>query len=573
MRDTFLLHRLNPFAPISVACFLALLSLVYFINLGRLSLWEPNESLNAEISREMLESGDYIVPRFNYQVSEQKPPLTYWLACLSYRLFGINELSVRLPGAIAGVGIILFTFGIGATLFSVRAGLLAAAMTALTARVFFLARRLSTDALLIFFLTAAAYFLIRGIQRRSSVAWALAYFFAGLGFLTNGPSALLIPGAAFLLWMIRAPEKCRGGTHLGLGLLILAIVLLPWSAVALRACGRAGISHFFLTEIFGWSAGNPLGPAQSLLFYVPVYFVDFFPWSVLSLATLCILWQNRKNLAIAASLPYGFPAAWCLSVFVLFSFSKNKQGGCFALLYPMMSVLMAGVLERFLNRAGREDTDPERALLLRTFLATSVFGLALALLPALIPGAIISDAPRVLHFVPSFLFLFASAALGWNALRGSVSGSLASIVVSLLAAYMVFCIAFVPALEPAQPVRTICREIQAAAHPGDEAGYFRTSVPGMAFYLRRPIFEEYDPDAMEQRFRSGKRVFCVLSEKDYDYFVGSRDLILYVLDRHPEAGVSLQVMVSESDNAEEELLLASNMPDPGSGTHEGRETP
>ncbi len=570
MRAISLFHRLNPCAPLSVAFFLTLLSLVYFINLGRLSLSDPNESLNAETSREMFESGDYVVPRFNYQVVVQRPPLTYWLVCLSYRFFGVNELSARLPGAIAGIGILLFTFGIGVTLFGVRAGILAAAMTALTARVFILARRLSIDVLLIFFLMGAAFFLIRGILRRSTLAWALTYLFAGLGFLTEGPIALVIPAAACLLWVIRAREKYRGGTHLGLGLLILAAVLLPWLAVALRTHDLARIPSLFLAKSPSQSIGDP---ARGLLFYVPVYLVDFFPWSVLSLPALYILWQNRKRPAPAWGLPYGFPAAWCLSVFVLSSFSKNRQDYCIAPLYPMMSILVAAGLERFYALAASEASNRERALLLRTFLVTSVFGVALALLPAFIPGAIIADVPPVLRFVPSVLFLLASAALGWNALRGSVSGSLASIVVSLLAAYMVFCIAFVPAMEPSQPVKKICREIQAAARPGDEAGYFRMTVPGMAFYLQRPIFEEYDADTMVQRFRSGRRIFCVLSEKDYDYFVGRRDLILYVLDRHPRAGVNLRAMVSESVTAEQELLLASNMPDQESGAHEGRETP
>ena len=81
---------------------LAAVALPYFIHLGTSSLWDANEAFYAETPREMLESGDYLAPRFNHQLRPQKPPLTYWLVLASYNLFGVSEFAVRLPGALAG---------------------------------------------------------------------------------------------------------------------------------------------------------------------------------------------------------------------------------------------------------------------------------------------------------------------------------------------------------------------------------------------------------------------------------------------------------------------------------------
>src|SRR5438034_3372305 len=88
-------RRVSRGAPFVV---LAAVALPYFIHLGTSSLWDANEAFYAETPREMLESGDYLAPRFNHQLRPQKPPLTYWLVLASYNLFGVSEFAVRLPG-------------------------------------------------------------------------------------------------------------------------------------------------------------------------------------------------------------------------------------------------------------------------------------------------------------------------------------------------------------------------------------------------------------------------------------------------------------------------------------------
>jgi 4-amino-4-deoxy-L-arabinose transferase-like glycosyltransferase len=143
--------------------FLAALCLPYCINLGTSSIWDANEAFYAETPREMLESGDYLAPRFNFEPRAQKPPLTYWAILASYKLFGISEFAVRLPIALAAIGVLLFSYGIARMLFNPRAALIAAAVTATVARIFILARRLPIDILLMFFLMGTLFFLVRAI--------------------------------------------------------------------------------------------------------------------------------------------------------------------------------------------------------------------------------------------------------------------------------------------------------------------------------------------------------------------------------------------------------------------------
>ena len=84
---------------------------------------------------------------------------------------------------------------------------------------------------------------------------------------------------------------------------------------------------------------------------------------------------------------------------------------------------------------------------------------------------------------------------------------------------------------------------------------------------------EFDPDAMVKRFQSNKTVFCILTEEDYNYFVGRRDLILYVLDRRARLITQLRYLLDEDSWPARELLLVSNNPTPETGAREGRTTP
>src|SRR5579885_1254122 len=76
---------------------------LYLPALGRPALWEPDEGRYAEIAREMVLTHDYVTPHDDWVRYFEKPPLVYWTETLSIRLFGVNELAVRLPAALATV--------------------------------------------------------------------------------------------------------------------------------------------------------------------------------------------------------------------------------------------------------------------------------------------------------------------------------------------------------------------------------------------------------------------------------------------------------------------------------------
>src|SRR5438876_5366275 len=80
---------------------LATAAILSLPRLGDISLWDMDEGLNAEAAREMYESGNWVVPKFNFQLRDSKPALLYWLQAGCYRLFGVNEFAARFPSVLA----------------------------------------------------------------------------------------------------------------------------------------------------------------------------------------------------------------------------------------------------------------------------------------------------------------------------------------------------------------------------------------------------------------------------------------------------------------------------------------
>lgn len=542
------------------AVLLVALALPYCINLGASSVWDANEAFYAETPREMLTSGDWLAPRFNFIPRAQKPPLTYWPILFSYQLFGVNEFALRVPSALAAIGILLFCYGAARMLFGPRAALVAAAIAATTPRIYILERRLPIDIILLLFLTGTLFFLLRALLRNDTRSWALAYLFAGLGFLTKGPVALVIPAGAYALWALCNRRLRLSETRPWLGIAILAAVALPWYILVFRAHGWTYIAPFFLRDNLGRFAAETLGPSRGFHYYAPIFLADFLPWSFFSLGAIVVLWRRRKTESPLKDPALGLPLIWCGLTFLLFSLSKNKQEYYIAPMYPAAAILLSGVLDRTifaLRDQSRLDPGPW------FFWICRIAALVLLIIAAALPyvcTTFMPEAPPMLHYGPSLLIGAGIGFLIWKTFDRKPGRCFAALSMTFWFVFAVTSIYYVPALETWRPVKSLCRTIERASAPGDEAGYFRTALPSMVFYLRRPVFEESDREQMLLRFRSSKRVFCILSREDFGYFVTRSERDLHIVDRRPLFALRFRDLLSSGGFSGAELLLVSNEP-------------
>jgi 4-amino-4-deoxy-L-arabinose transferase-like glycosyltransferase len=129
--------------------------LTFFTGLGRGAIADSDEAFYAESAREMVESGDWLTPHFNYEQRFQKPVLYYWLTAILYLGTGPTEISARFWAALSGVGLVLLTAACGRRWFDEDTGLLAGAIAATSFGHFALARMALPDLPLAFLVTLA----------------------------------------------------------------------------------------------------------------------------------------------------------------------------------------------------------------------------------------------------------------------------------------------------------------------------------------------------------------------------------------------------------------------------------
>jgi len=206
----------------------------YLVGLGASSLWDANESYYSETAREMLASWDYVTPRFNFHPRFNKPVLPYWMVAASYHVLGVSEGAERVPIALGGLVLIATAFGLGCLVHSREAGLLSAIVLATSPRFLMFARRIIIDVHVAMFagLTLLCFALAEARPARRRRYLALMYLSAGLGMLTKGPVAVLLPGLVFFLYL--ATENRLADLRrmmLPAGALIVAAVVLPWYVV------------------------------------------------------------------------------------------------------------------------------------------------------------------------------------------------------------------------------------------------------------------------------------------------------------------------------------------------------
>jgi 4-amino-4-deoxy-L-arabinose transferase-like glycosyltransferase len=533
----------------------------YFMCLGASSLWDSNEAFYAETPREMIESGDYINPSFNYQPRFNKPPLCYWVVAFFYKLFGTSESVERITIALAALLMIATAFALGSVACSsegrsfegcsVEAGLFAAISLSAVPRFLMFSRRIMIDVYLAMFmsLTLLFFILAEKYPQRRRLFLALMYASAGLGVMTKGPVAAALPAIAFIIYLAlyRRLNKLRE-MMLPMGIVIMAVIVLPWYVAIYQQHGWGYIQAFLLRDNLSRYTQPVWGPRRGLLFYIPVVLGDLFPWSFFLLPAI---WVGARS-EIAVRMPLrdsktinsgdrshikGLLIIWVLVIVGFFSLSQNKEDLYILPIYPAASALVGGMLARFVSKDASD-------------LARSPVRWA-----AVLVGILISLAGATVVYLftagAEVYRLAGVAALGYAATFGGLIAALlaafkkrlmaiVAIAFTVIISSWIFVTNTLPDFERFKPVRLLCDVIDRSAAPDSLVGYYRVASPSMVFYLRRQIFEYYNPQEVVQAFGSGKEAYCLMAMQDYEAMKGALPHSTYVLASHPVFQVKLR---------------------------------
>jgi 4-amino-4-deoxy-L-arabinose transferase-like glycosyltransferase len=284
-------------------------------------LLEPDESRYAEIPREMLATGDWVVPHLQGEPYLDKPPLLYWLTAASYRAFGVSAGSARLVSALALHGCVLLVYLLGRRILGEAAAFQGALTLSMAPGFVGMGRLLLIDGLLTFWTTLAlfaAFEAVRGERLRPGW-WLLAAMACGLGVLTKGPVALLLLAPPlWLYWRLSTRAFPLGIDAVMAFVAVVAVVALPWYvAVCLRT---PNFVRHFLWEHNLMRFLAPFDHQRGVWFYGPVLLLGLLPGTLLIVPFFRFLLTADPATTRHRTDAFGFillAGGWCVFFFTL----------------------------------------------------------------------------------------------------------------------------------------------------------------------------------------------------------------------------------------------------------------
>jgi len=197
------------------------------------------DAVQAQIARNMLQSGDWVTARLDGIAYLEKSPLKYWMMAVAMRIFGPHDWAARIPIALGAVLLCWVTAQFGGWAFGRRAGTYSGIVLASCVGLFLFTRILLPDAILTLAITVALWSLLRALDDEETHPgrWAILMWAAmGTGLLLKGMIAAVFPAAAGLLYLALTRQLVRRETWRKLkpvsGILVLLLIAAPWHVLA-----------------------------------------------------------------------------------------------------------------------------------------------------------------------------------------------------------------------------------------------------------------------------------------------------------------------------------------------------
>jgi len=347
---------------------LLLAALTFFAGLGRGAITDSDEAFYAESAREMVASGDWLTPHYNYETRFQKPVLYYWLTSITYLATGPTEFGARLWAALAGLGLVLVTAACGRRWYDESTGLLAGAIVATNFGYFTIARMALPDLPLTFCITLAIWAALVSTlesERSPRKFVLLAALGLGLGFLMKGPVGIIIPLIVIVpVLAIERRSIALTPIDLVLGFVVMMAVAMPWYLLMWFRHGNDYLQSFFVGDNFERFATDRFNDPRPWWFYLPVVAGGLLPWTPLALTWLGPITSFIRRRRDVGTVDLRL-ILWALLPLVFYTLSVGKQPRyVLPVLPPLALLLAASIVERTQEWRGFDGARsmPRRAL-------------------------------------------------------------------------------------------------------------------------------------------------------------------------------------------------------------------
>jgi 4-amino-4-deoxy-L-arabinose transferase-like glycosyltransferase len=566
----------------------ALCLVTFFAGLGRSAIGDADEAFYAQSAREMVEQGDWITPHYNYEYRFQKPVFFYWMVAVAYKVAGVSEAAARFPSALAGLALALMTWAIGRRWVGASVGVVAGAIVATSFGYFTIAHASLPDLPLAAFITLATWALFEAgapaldpasspMARGTGAAapddrtrrwWMLLAGLAiGVGMLTKGPVALVLPALVYLavrLVMADGLLPTRRGwfglrwLDVALAAVVLLAVSLPWFLAMADVHGVAYLRRFFVGENLERFATERYNGRRPLWFYAPIIFGGLAPWSSLMVLWVPPLGRVLRGARRLTELEWRL-ILWAAVPVVFYTLSVGQQPRYILPVLPPLAVLVARTLVSRLaasDAAGRRDVGVAAAIT-----ASGIAFLALALLLFRARPLLFALSPLQGQIGTTIIVVAALGLLGWTWF-GRQRSLPAAVAISAAATLVTLQFTFYSAggLEPVQQMARRIVEIRQQ----EPSGTYRMFVRNLVFYTGVKQNDLVDEAEAVEFLRQPQRVLCVMPLKLVEGLQKAHGVQLHRLASfvyfNPSA-VRLRTLFQEQpERSLETVVLVSNRP-------------
>jgi 4-amino-4-deoxy-L-arabinose transferase-like glycosyltransferase len=532
----------------AVLTLILLACLTFLAGLGRQAITDSDEGYYAEAAREMVESGDWLTPHYNYEYRWEKPVLYYWLAAATYLVGGASESAARFWSALAGIGLVLLTWSIARSVRNqvprsigepdkgrptwrsdeTTSAWLAGAIAATSFGYFAEARLALPDLLLAFWINLTIWAALRAGETGRVTWWILAGVGAGLGLLTKGPVALVLPAIVILpcWWLARARSRVSvRGIAVAIG--VCLVVGVPWYVAMWLVHGTHYLRVFFLENNVQRFATEQYNGPRPIWFYIPMVLGGLIPWSAylvtFVVASVVDLWRGPLQVREASLTRLAPPAKearraswadvdwplvlWAVMPLLFYTASVGKQPRYILPVLPPLAILVArGVVHRIEPGVRRQT-----ALSVATWTTAAVLAACAVLLLRAQP-LFINSYPAV-TWLASGGMAVSALAVAWTAVTRR--WRLLPVLLACTSAVLLLAIQF-GALAGKRPeaVEEMASLVRSHRGGSEPVGEYHAFVRNLIFYLGFKQVDLFDAPAAEQFVRSPERVLLVASTDD-----------------------------------------------------------
>ncbi len=527
--------------PLLLVAPLLVAAALFLPSIGERIISLEDEARYALLARNMLETGDWLIPRLDGEVHMEKSPLFMWaIAALSLPGRAVTELTATLPSALSAIGGVGATLLLGRRMFGPRVGLLAAFCLATTFGYYWHARLALADMMMTCFIVAGALAFWTGIDGGQARRGPLALFWAclGLGLSAKGPAGLMpiLPFTAFLV----AERGWRGLRDLKpiMGAAILALVTAPW-ALAFALQGDESyvqsvlVGDYWAPRRAGWAR-----PSE-LFFALGPLTIGFLPWTPFLPAAVRQGWWRPETTDIGRK--FRFLAVWVLAYVIVITLLPHKRDRYLLPVLPALALMVGWLWDAWAARV------TPRTLSIYGWICG---GLALALAIAILPPFPVSPPlATLIPLTPAQRLL----------LQGLLLGSAGAVVAAAragrpLAMFAAVCVAttlvlayetrvIVDGHNRAYDVKALSRRLVSRVGPQDSLVTYKLGSLTLELYTGRTIPELQDDRSLELLLTAGRPLYVIVHERRWPGLRDGSGRTWTIVDRAPFGAGQLLVAI------------------------------